>query len=84
MSKHRYDCKKRPGNCELAQHFHQNHDLENDMEIHILQTGLKTEAEREFHEDRWICRLQTLQPHGLNKDLNQFANDMYFCFSGSL
>ena len=84
MSKHRYDCKKRPSNCELAQHFHQNHDLENDMEIHILQTGLKTEAEREFHEDRWICRLQTLQPHGINKDLNQFASDMYVCFSGSL
>ena len=45
-----------------------DHNPEKDMKIYILQTGLKTEAEREFHEDRWICRLQTMEPSGINKE----------------
>ena len=59
MSKHRYDCKRRPDNTELSAHFHRGkHDPEKDMEIFILQTGLKTVEEREFQEDCWIadCR----------------------------
>ena len=80
MSKHRYDIRKRPENSELAEHFHRNHDPEEDMEVYILQTGLKTEAEREFFEDRWICRLQTLQPLGINKETHFYASDMYSCF----
>ena len=80
MSKHRYDIRKRPENSELAEHFHLNHDPEGDMEVYILQTGLKTEAEREFFEDRWICRLQTLQPLGINKETHSYASDMYNCF----
>ena len=38
MSKHRYDCRKRPGNCALAQHFFdaKDHDPERDMRIYIL------------------------------------------------
>ncbi len=80
MSKHRYDIRKRPENNELAEHFHRNHDPERDMEIFILQTGLTTEAEREFHEDRWICRLQTLQPLGINKETHAYASDMYHCY----
>ena len=84
MSKHRYDCRKRPGNCALAQHFHKNHNPDKDMKIFILQTGLKTEAEREFHEDRWICRLQTMEPSGINKERHQFGHEMYGSFSKSL
>ena len=80
MSKHRYDCRKRPDNTELSFHFHPNHDPEKDMEIFILQTGLKTVEEREFYEDRWICRLQTLQPTGVNKDIHPYAQAMYKCF----
>ena len=79
MSKHRYDCRKRPDNTELSFHFHPNHDPEKDMEIFILQTGLKTVEEREFYEDRWICRLQTLQPTGVNKDIHPYAQAMYKC-----
>ncbi len=83
MSKHRYDCRKRPGNCALAQHFSNNkdHNPEKDMNIFILQTGLSTEAEREFHEDRWICRLQTMEPTGINKERHQYGHDMYGSFS---
>ena len=84
MSKHRYDCRKRPGNCALAQHFHKEHDPEKNMDIYILQTGLVTEAEREFHEDRWICRLQTMEPSGINKELHQFGHEMYGSFTRSM
>ena len=85
MSKHRYDCRKRPGNCALAQHFYNGHDPDKDMAIYILQTGLtSSESEREFHEDRWICRLQTMEPTGINKERHQFGHDMYGSFTKSM
>ena len=68
----------------MAQHFHKDHDPEKDMDIYILQTGLVTEAEREFHEDRWICRLQTMEPSGINKELHQFGHEMYGSFTRSM
>ena len=79
FSKHRYDTKKRPGNSELAEHFNKGH-TEDDMEVFILQTGLPSEKQREFFEDRWICRLQTL--NAINTDIHQFAKDMYSSFKG--
>jgi hypothetical protein len=79
---HRYDVKKRPDNTELATHFSCQHDFDKDMEVLILQSGLnKSQEEREFHEDRWICRLQTLQPSGINEEIHQYAKEMYQCFS---
>ena len=78
FSKHRYDIKSRPGNSELAEHFHRNH-TEEDMEVFILQTDLLDESEREFFEDKWICRLQT--QGALNTDLHQYAKDMYHIHS---
>ena len=83
MSKHRYDIRKRPENSELAEHFHLNHDLnepEKYMEVFILQTGLLSEAEREHFEDRWICRLQALQPTGMNKEMHSYGIAMYNSF----
>ena len=74
FNKHRWDIKNRPGNSELAEHFHKNH-CDNDMEVFILQTGITDEKEREFYEDKWICALQTFQ--GMNIDLHQYARDMY-------
>ena len=79
FSKHRYDVKKRPTNTEFAEHFHKNH-TENDLEVVILQTGLKTEEERIHNEDKWICQLQTLHPSGINADVKQYAKDMYNCY----
>ena len=73
-NEHRWDIKNRPGNSELAEHFHKNH-CDKDMEVYILQTGIADEKEREFYEDKWICTLQTFQ--GMNTDLHQSARDMY-------
>ncbi len=78
FSKHRYDIKCRPSNSELAEHFHKNH-CEKDMEVFILQTNLPDENQREFFEDKWICRLQTRG--ALNIDLHQYGKDMYGLYS---
>ena len=51
------------------------------MEVCILETGIETEEERELQEDKWICRLQTVNPHGINKDLHQYGKDMYKTYS---
>ena len=81
FSKHKYDVKKRPDNSELASHFHENHDFDRDLEISVLQI-INTDAlpMRVHYEDRWICALQTLQPTGLNTEINSYAKEMYCCF----
>ena len=79
FSKHRYDIKHRPDNSELAAHFHQDHDISRDMKIKILQSGIRSLPEREFHEDKWICRLQTLQPTGMNIETHHYARELYQC-----
>ena len=42
--KHRYDIKNRPDNSELAKHFHESHNLDNDLNVTILQNNIKTAA----------------------------------------
>ena len=40
FSKHRYDAKSRPDNCDLAKHFFdKKHDFEKDLEITVLKQG---------------------------------------------
>ena len=83
FSKHRYDIKKRPDNSELARHFHVNHDIDNDMDVTILQSNINETAARLYFEDKWICQLQTLQPTGINAEVNAYAREMYECFAKS-
>ena len=79
FSGHRYDIKKRPSNTELSEHFGENHG-EQDLEVKILQSGIQSNQERELLEDKWICRLQTLSPTGINRSTKQYAKDMYTCY----
>ena len=51
FSKHRCDIKNRPDNSELAKHFHESHNLINDLNVTILQNNIKTAAARSCHED---------------------------------
>ena len=84
FSKHRHDIKQRPDNSEIAEHFHKDHS-DGDMKVMILQTGLsKSQEQREHFEDRWICRLQSLQSDsssGINKSMKMFGKEMYESFS---
>ena len=58
FSKHRYDIKNRPDNSELAKHFHESDNSNDDLNITILQNNIKTAAARRYHEDKWMCKLK--------------------------
>ena len=76
FSKHRCDIKSRPDNSELAKHFHENHNLSDDLNATILENNIKSAAARRYHEDKWICKLKTLAPNGLNTEIGDYAKEM--------
>ena len=76
-SKHKYDVNNRPTQNEFATHCHRGHDLEKDIEISILDYGIGSLEERERVEDRFICRLQTREPTGMNTRIGPYAKEMY-------
>jgi len=84
FSKHKYDIKNRPDNSELAEHFNKNHDINKDLEIYILETDIPNHQRRILLEDRWMCKLQTLQPTGMNKDGGSYLKEMYPSWTSSL
>ena len=43
----------------------------------ILQSGVKSLEERELQEEKLVCKLQTLDPTGINKKVNHYAKDIY-------
>ena len=88
FSKHRYDAKSRPDNCELAKHiFDHQHDFEKDLEITVLKQGFKSAQERKHYEDKFVCLLGTLGPKdGLNAlaNLGSYAKEMYSMYNDFL
>ena len=77
-SKHKYDARERPEQNEFATHCHRDHDLErDDIEISILDYGEKTIQGRERLEDKYMCRLQTLEPTGMNVRAGPYVKEMY-------
>ena len=76
FSKHYCKIKNRPDNSEHAKHFHESHNLNNDLNVTILQNNIKTEAARRYHENKGICKLKTLTPHGLNTEIGDYAKEM--------
>ena len=81
FSKHRYDIKHRPRNNELADHCNKNHDIDKDLEIFIIDYGVNSVQYRKFLEDRWICKLQTMKPTGLNFESGAYVKEMYKCWT---
>ena len=77
FSKHRYNIKNRPDNSELAKHFHESHNLSDYLNVTILENNIKTAAAQRYHEDKWICKLKTLAPNGLNTEIGDYAKEMY-------
>ena len=82
FSKHKYDIKNRPQQNELAEH--KGHNIEKDLDIFILDHGIPDLKRREFLEDKFICKLQTMPPHGLNTKIGSYAKEMYRCWSKAL
>ena len=82
FSGHKHDIKKRPNQNELSQHCHQHsHDPVQDLEISIIDHGIKGLQERERLEDFHICKLQTMAPYGLNSSIHAYAKEMYTSWS---
>ena len=79
FSEHRYDIKNRPDNSELVKHFHENHSLSDDLNVTILENNIKTAAARRYSEDKWICKLKTLAPNGLNTKTGDYAKEIKKC-----
>ena len=66
FSKHCYDIKNKPVTSELAKYFHQSHNINDNINVTILQTNNKTAAARRYREEKWISRLKSTAPYGLN------------------
>lgn len=73
FNNHRSDAKNRPETCKLAEHFHSNNcSIDKDLCVSVLEQVTGTQALREYKEDKWITRLQTMRPTGMN---TSFATD---------
>ena len=73
FNNHRSDAKNRPEACKLAHHFHNNNcSMEKDLSVAVLEQVTETQALREYKEDKWITRLQTMSPTGMK---TAFATD---------
>ena len=68
LSKHRCDIKSRSDNSELAKHFRQNHKINDNRDVTILQNNIKTAAARRHREEKWVFRLKTLALYSLNNE----------------
>ena len=79
----RSDINVKPKSCELAQNFHGNEEcnINRDLKVYILQDNVTGPRDRrEYFEDRWITRLYTKSPHGMNTNLKHFARIHYELF----
>ena len=73
---HRSDTSLRPDRCELGQHFHDSPrcNFETDLQIHILQKDVRgSRSVREAEEDKWILKLNTLSPNGMNAKTSDYG-----------
>ena len=73
---HRSDVLHHPDRSELPGHFSGSPacDFERDLEVHILQKDLSgSRAILEAAEDKWILKLDTLAPNGMNVKLNEYG-----------
>ena len=80
---HRSDVNVKLKACELAQHFQGSHecDIKKDLNVYILQDNvIGSREKKEFYEDRWITRLDSKSPHGMNTNLKHFTKTYYELF----
>ena len=71
---HRSDISYHPERCELPRHFKENGcDFSNDLEVSVLEHVKGGVAARLYREDKWIKRLDTVSPSGLNERTSEFV-----------
>ena len=81
MNIHRSDIKNHPQSCELVQHFAKNGcDFDRHAQISILEHVAGSSDLMELHEDKWIARLDTRAPKGLNERLSSYGKLYYELF----
>ena len=68
----------------MIEDTHGTHNIEKDLEIFILDHGIPDMKKREFLEDRFICKLQTMPPYGMNVNIHSYAKEMYECWTSAL
>ena len=70
----------------LAKHFHESYNINNNLNVTVLKNNIKNAAARRYQEDKWICKLKTLAPHGWNTEIGDYAEEMYnfYQFSNKL
>ena len=67
FNNHRSDVIHQPHVCKLTEHFNQNScSMDTDLQVSVLEQVSGSRALREYKEDRWITRLQTVAPNGMN------------------
>ena len=71
---HRSDVIHYPERCELAKHYHENDcEITKDLRITILEHVQNNEGVRLHKEAKWMTRLQTIAPNGLNSHSTEYA-----------
>ena len=81
LNRHWYDVQNRPEACEVSQHFSSGKCcFKKDIEISILSRVQGSQARMELEEDKWITRINSRFPNGLNERLSQFGSLYYSLF----
>ena len=76
FNNHRSHITAKPNSCELVNHFATNTacKFDKDLSVTILERNLSGPRQlRELQEDKWIFKLDTLHPNGLNVRLNEYG-----------
>ena len=64
---HLSDAVHHPERSDLAQHYNENdYEIRHDLEILVLEHARGSSDYMKHNEDKWIMRLQTYSPLGLN------------------